>query len=63
MTRPDSRYFYPLSVMDPEESVHAHWDSDMGAAGDVAFGLWVEVVETGELFFVDVFDYVSFPTF
>jgi len=56
------RYFYPLNVTTPDESVYAHWDSEIGAAGDVAFGLWVEVVETGELFFVDVFDYVSLPT-
>lgn len=59
MFLPPLRYLYPLEVSEPQEAVYAHWDSDIGEAGDVAMGLWVEVVATSELFFLGVFDYVS----
>ena len=36
-----------------------HWDSDIGAAGNVAVALWVETVSTGEMTLDDFSDYVS----
>jgi len=37
-----------------------HWDSDIGAAGNVVLGLWAELVSTGDLFFQGVLDIVSY---
>ena len=55
------RYLYPYEVTSSAEILIAHWDSDIGAAGDVALALWVETVSTGEMVFGGVFDYVSAP--
>jgi len=49
-------------VSQPQEAVYVHWDSDIGAAGDVAIGLWIEVLSSNELFFLGVYDYVSLNT-
>ena len=58
-----SRYLYPYDAIYSVEILVAHWDSDIGTAGDVAFELWVETVSTGELVLGSVFDYVSTITY
>ena len=54
-----SRFLYPYVPIYPEEIVVVHWDSDIGAAGNVVLALWVETVSTGEMKLVDFSDYVS----
>ena len=54
-----SRYLYPFDATSAYEILAVHWDSDIGAAGEVVLGLWGEIVSSGNLYFLGVSDRVS----
>jgi len=57
------RYLHPFNATSAYELFAVHWDSDIGAAGDVALALWAELVSTGALFFQRFLDLVSYALF